>query len=113
MAAVDSFVVPQKCEDDLTCVAIKRNNERDWFTRNKQRYLDEVRDPVCQFIADFGPTLEKIGPRLVADPRPVGGSMIRIFCFSCGVLTCGNVSSVTDDGRELGNRPAATTRGSV
>jgi hypothetical protein len=26
MAAVDSFVTPQKCEDDLTCVAIKRNN---------------------------------------------------------------------------------------
>ena len=59
--------------------AIKRNNDRDWFTRNKQRYIDEVRDPVCQFIADFAPRLEKISPSLVADPRPVGGSMIRIY----------------------------------
>ena len=59
--------------------AIKRNNNRDWFTRNKQRYIDEVCDPVCQFIGDFGSTLRKISPRLVADPRPSGGSMMRIY----------------------------------
>lgn len=59
--------------------AIRRNNNRDWFTRNKQRYLDDVRDPVCQFIGDFSPTLEKISRRLVADPRPVGGSIMRIY----------------------------------
>ncbi|MCZ6805377.1 MAG: TIGR02453 family protein [Deltaproteobacteria bacterium] len=59
--------------------AIKRNNNRDWFTRNKERYIQEVRDPVCHFIADFGPKLERISRRLVADPRPVGGSMIRIY----------------------------------
>ncbi len=31
------------------------------------------------FIADFGPHLEKISARFVADPRPQGGSLFRIY----------------------------------
>ncbi|MCP3982183.1 MAG: DUF2461 domain-containing protein [bacterium] len=57
---------------------LKRNNSREWFAKNKPRYLEDVRDPMLQFIADFGPLLRKIGPRYVADPRPQGGSMFRV-----------------------------------
>jgi len=58
---------------------LERNNRRDWFEANKNRYLEHARDPMLRFIADFGPRLGKISPRLVADPRPVGGSMFRIY----------------------------------
>ncbi len=54
------------------------HNDRAWFAENKERYERDVRMPAMQFIADFGAPLAKIAPRLVADPRPVGGSMFRI-----------------------------------
>lgn len=57
---------------------LRRNNRRDWFQANKERYEDHVRHPALQFISDFGPHLRKISSNYVADPRPVGGSMFRI-----------------------------------
>jgi uncharacterized protein (TIGR02453 family) len=58
---------------------LARNNDREWFNANKQRYVDDVRDPLLRFIAAFAPELAKIDPRMVADPRPVGGSLFRIY----------------------------------
>lgn len=55
------------------------HNDRDWFNANKQRYVDEVRDPLLQLVSDFAPRLQKISKNLVADPRPVGGSLFRIY----------------------------------
>src|SRR5512132_1359916 len=57
---------------------LRLHNDRDWFERNKARYVADVRDPMLRFIADAAPALRSIAPRLVADPRPVGGSMFRI-----------------------------------
>jgi uncharacterized protein (TIGR02453 family) len=58
---------------------LDRNNTRDWFTANKTRYEQHVRDPLLAFIADFKPRLAKISPHLVADPHPTRGSMFRIY----------------------------------
>jgi uncharacterized protein (TIGR02453 family) len=58
---------------------LERNNKREWFEKNKERYLDQVRDPMLAFIADFAPRLRRISRHLVADPRPQGGSMFRIY----------------------------------
>jgi uncharacterized protein (TIGR02453 family) len=58
---------------------LKRHNDRDWFNANKGRYEDSVKEPMLQFIADAGPQLRTISRHLVADPRPVGGSMFRIY----------------------------------
>ena len=58
---------------------LSRNNNRDWFLPNKPRYERDVREPMLAFIADFAPRLRKISPRYVADPRPMGGSMMRIY----------------------------------
>lgn len=58
---------------------LKENNDRDWFAANKARYERDVRDPVLRFISDFGARLTKISTHLIADPRPVGGSMFRIY----------------------------------
>ena len=55
------------------------NNDRGWFEANKQRYLAEVRDPLLRFVADFAPRLAKLSKHMVADPRPVGGSLFRIY----------------------------------
>ncbi len=58
---------------------LRENNDRDWFAANKPRYERDVRDPSLRFIAGFAPRLAKIAPHLVADARPVGGSMFRIY----------------------------------
>ncbi len=57
---------------------LKRHNDREWFAVNKERYETKVRDPFLDLIADAGPELGKISRYLVADPRPVGGSLFRI-----------------------------------
>ena len=56
-----------------------RNNNREWFQANKPAYERDVRDPLLRFIADFAPHLKRISPHFVADPKPVGGSMFRIY----------------------------------
>jgi uncharacterized protein (TIGR02453 family) len=55
------------------------NNDREWFNAHKQRYIEEVRDPLLQFVADFAPRLQKLSKNMVADPRPAGGSLFRIY----------------------------------
>ena len=57
---------------------LKKNNGRDWFQANKERYEADVREPIQRFISEFAPQLEKISPHFVADARKVGGSMFRI-----------------------------------
>lgn len=58
---------------------LKRNNDRDWFQKNKARYEDVVRNPLLELVSDFAPRLHKMSPHLVADPRPNGGSLFRIY----------------------------------
>jgi uncharacterized protein (TIGR02453 family) len=55
------------------------NNDRDWFQANRNRYEKDLRDPAVRFITDFAPRLAKISEHFRADPRPVGGSMFRIY----------------------------------
>jgi uncharacterized protein (TIGR02453 family) len=58
---------------------LRENNDREWFKANKARYEEAVQEPALQFIADFAPRLREISPHFVADPRPVGGSLFRIY----------------------------------
>jgi len=58
---------------------LAKNNKREWFLANKERYEREVKLPLMGFIADFAPRLNKISPHFLADPRPTGGSMFRIY----------------------------------
>lgn len=58
---------------------LKRNNNREWFLANKGRFEAHVRDPFVRFIADFGLLLHSISARFVADARPTGGSLFRIY----------------------------------
>ena len=58
---------------------LAENNNRQWFQQNKNRYEEHIKDPAIRFIIDFQPFLRKISRQFIADPRPVGGSMFRIY----------------------------------
>lgn len=58
---------------------LKANNSREWFQENRSRFEDDVRDPLLAFILAFGEPLSGISRHFLADPRPSGGSMFRIF----------------------------------
>jgi uncharacterized protein (TIGR02453 family) len=58
---------------------LRTHNDRDWFARHKPRWERDVRNPMLAFIADFAPALRSVSRRFVADARPAGGSMFRIY----------------------------------
>lgn len=58
---------------------LRSNNNRDWFKANKGRYEKQIKEPLLDFIRDFGPPLHSISEHFVADPRANGGSMFRIY----------------------------------
>ncbi len=58
---------------------LRENNNRDWFQANKGRFEAKVRDPLVRFVEDFADPLRGISRHFVADPRPVGGSIFRIY----------------------------------
>jgi uncharacterized protein (TIGR02453 family) len=59
--------------------ALARNNERDWFQAHKPQYEEHVKEPSLRLVADLAQPLRKLSPQLVADPRPIGGSLFRIY----------------------------------
>ncbi len=59
--------------------SLARNNNREWFQKNKRRYENFVLTPSLRFIKDAGDELRAVSPYLVADPRPFGGSLFRIY----------------------------------
>ena len=46
---------------------------------NKARFKDIVQAPMSAFISDMAPRLAVVSKQFVADPRPQGGSMFRIY----------------------------------
>ncbi|WP_126456821.1 DUF2461 domain-containing protein [Sulfuriflexus mobilis] len=58
---------------------IAKNNNRDWFTENKMVYEEVVRTPALRFIADMADDLAILSPHFLAQPKKVGGSLMRIY----------------------------------
>lgn len=58
---------------------LAKNNNRDWFLENKPRYDAVVRAPCLEFIREVGPGIGRLSKYLVADDRPSGGSLYRIY----------------------------------
>jgi uncharacterized protein (TIGR02453 family) len=58
---------------------LRRHNNREWFNENKDRYLAEVRDPALALVASLAPGLNRISRHISVDPRPSGGSVMRIY----------------------------------
>ena len=58
---------------------LRKHNDRAWFAKNKERFRDTVQEPALEFVRGFAPYLAKISPHFVADDRPSGGSLFRIY----------------------------------
>lgn len=58
---------------------LRAHNDRDWFAAHKARYERDVRDPLLAFVRDVAGPLAGISRQVLADPRPVGGSLFRIY----------------------------------
>jgi uncharacterized protein (TIGR02453 family) len=72
----DTFFTP---EIFVFLKQLKRNNNREWFVKNKARYQLCVQEPALAFISAFAQHLYTISPQLVADARPTRGSLFRIY----------------------------------
>jgi uncharacterized protein (TIGR02453 family) len=59
--------------------SLAQNNDREWFAAHKADYEDYVKAPFLNLIADLAEPLGKISPQIIANPRPMGGSMFRIY----------------------------------
>ena len=55
------------------------NNNRTWFEANKPRYEALVREPALDFIEAMEPALKSFAPGFRAEPRKIGGSLMRVF----------------------------------
>ena len=55
------------------------NNDKLWFEENKPRYEALVREPALEFIEAMAPELARIAPQFRADPRKMGGSLMRVY----------------------------------
>lgn len=58
---------------------LAENNNREWWEDNKGRYVEVIREPALDFIADFGRRLAEISPHFGADTRTNGGSLMRPY----------------------------------
>src|SRR4051812_32186323 len=55
------------------------HNHREWVTANKAQYVADVQEPALAFIEDVGLRLPEVSRHFVADARPSGGSLFRIY----------------------------------
>lgn len=56
---------------------LRRNNNKKWFDKNRERYEEHYLEPAKQFVTDAGEALSEIAPDINAEPR-VNGSIFRI-----------------------------------
>lgn len=58
---------------------LEQNNNREWFDAHKLDYENQVRTPALDFISQMAKPLAKIAPLFIADPRKMGGSLMRVY----------------------------------
>ena len=58
---------------------LKNNNDREWFAQNKTRYEEDVLTPAMEFVRQMQPRIAKQSRYLLAEPKRVGGSIMRIY----------------------------------
>lgn len=58
---------------------LERNNNRDWFNANKDRYEALVLDVALEFIQSMYEPLADFAPHFTAIPKRMGGSLMRVY----------------------------------
>ena len=59
--------------------ALAKNNTREWFTAHKADYEEHLKQPFLRLISDLQAPLATISTHFRADPKPMGGSLFRIY----------------------------------
>ena len=57
--------------------ALKRNNNREWFEKNRDRYDIELLQPAVRFVVDMGERLSGLSPNIFAVPK-IDKSIFRL-----------------------------------
>jgi uncharacterized protein (TIGR02453 family) len=58
---------------------LRAHNDKTWFDANKARFEQGLREPGLRLVADLAPVLAKVSKHFVAEAKPMGGSMSRIY----------------------------------
>ena len=58
---------------------LARHNDKTWFAAHKAQYEEHVRQPFQRLLTDLQPDLAKVSTHFRAEPKPVGGSLFRIY----------------------------------
>ena len=58
---------------------LAKNNNRDWFAQNKERYETLVREPALSYIEAMAQPMAKVSPHVVVSAKKSGGSMMRVY----------------------------------
>jgi uncharacterized protein (TIGR02453 family) len=58
---------------------LRSHNDKTWFDSNKARFEEGLRAPGLRLVADLAPVLAKVSKHFVAEAKPNGGSMSRIY----------------------------------
>jgi uncharacterized protein (TIGR02453 family) len=61
---------------------LKRNNNREWFLKNKQIYEDEVKAPMVDLVLALGREMQPIAPEISWDPNRAIYRIYRDIRFS-------------------------------
>lgn len=56
---------------------LSKNNNKEWFEENRDRFTFELLEPAAQFVVDLGEKLSKINPELQFFPR-INKSIFRL-----------------------------------
>ncbi|GJQ44237.1 MAG: TIGR02453 family protein [Ignavibacteriaceae bacterium] len=56
---------------------LSKNNNRDWFLKNRERFDIEFLQPAIQFVIDLGERIQSFAPNIIAIPR-VDKSIFRL-----------------------------------
>jgi len=55
---------------------LKKNNEREWFNANKQRYEQNLKEPMQMLLSSLSVRMKDVHPDIVVEPKK---SMYRIY----------------------------------
>jgi uncharacterized protein (TIGR02453 family) len=66
---------PQSTIKFLT--ALSKNNNKDWFNKNRERFDFEFLQPAVQFVIELGERLVELSPNIIAIPK-IDKSIFRL-----------------------------------
>lgn len=61
---------------------LERNNDKKWFTENREKYVKNVAEPMKSLAASLVPIVSELDPHIVTDPKRIVSRIYRDTRFS-------------------------------